>query len=83
MSMPLTAQEKESVLASFSAFLESRPDFRNDPVAYTKSDVRSAINAMDAAIDAAIPAIRQSAGIAIPGPHKNRLLRFILERKVS
>ncbi len=81
--MALNQADRTLVLAEFSAYLSARPGVLADPVAYTKADVVAAIAAIDLAIDNAIPTIRQSAGPAIPNAHKNKLLRFILERKIS
>jgi len=81
--MALSQTDKNLVLAEFCGFLSTRPNVGGDPVAYKKADIIAAITAIDNAIDAAIPGIRQSANGNLPNAHKNKLIKFIVERKIS
>lgn len=55
--MPLTQDQTNQVLREYNDFVSSRPDPSNDPVPYSKLDVRNALSAVDARIDTVLPSI--------------------------
>lgn len=80
--MPLTQEQTNHVLREYNDFVSSRPDPSNDPVTYSKLDVRNAMAAVDARIDTVLSSILNQVPAGFPPAHRRKLVQLIIQQRV-